>query len=472
MEMEEMDLREYWDIIVKKRLLIAIVFLVTVVAVTIYSLVATPIYEAQSTLIVKEASSGSVIPSLDAMGGMGKNTSQNYIQIMKSRTILEQVVDEVGNEEISPGYLAKEFVIQPVQGSDVLKISLQSADPEEAQNYVNTLVSVFLEWNRLYQQNDRRTARIFIESQLESVSESLRLAEEELRVYKEQEKVLAPSQETLSTIEQMAKLEANLSEVIVRADEVEERMVQVRSNLSSQEQTLVSSTTITQNSFVTQYRARLADLEISLSGAKEKYTNLHPSVLSLEAEIEDVKQKLAEEIERVIGTETRSLNAIHQELYGTLIALEVESMALKAREQALNNVVAQHEATIALLPAKELEFARLMRDAKVLEELYILLRTRNEETKISEAMQTADIQVIDSAILPLRPVKPRVKLNIAIGAVLGMFLGVGLAFLVEFMDNTINTKEEAERLLEIPVLGQIPDFELVTTKQKKRFLGK
>ncbi|HBN96783.1 MAG TPA: lipopolysaccharide biosynthesis protein, partial [Firmicutes bacterium] len=95
----------------------------------------------------------------------------------------------------------------------------------------------------------------------------------------------------------------------------------------------------------------------------------------------------------------------------------------------LRSLIAESEARLSHLPAKELELARLTRDAKVLEELYIMLRTRNEETRIAEAMQTADVQVIDEAILPLNPVKPRVKLNIAIGAVLGVFLGVGLAFL-------------------------------------------
>jgi capsular polysaccharide biosynthesis protein len=104
-----------------------------------------------------------------------------------------------------------------------------------------------------------------------------------------------------------------------------------------------------------------------------------------------------------------------------------------------------------------------------MEQLYVLLRTKYEEARIAEAMQTADVQVIDDAILPEEPVKPRVKLNIAIGGVLGVFLGVGVAFLLEFMDNTLNTKEEAERLLGVPVLGQIPDNNLLEDMEKKRF---
>ena len=70
-------------------------------------------------------------------------------------------------------------------------------------------------------------------------------------------------------------------------------------------------------------------------------------------------------------------------------------------------MIEDYEHMLSQLPTKELELARLMRDAKVMEELYIMLMTRNEETRIAEAMQTADVQVIDEAILPLVPVKPR-----------------------------------------------------------------
>ncbi len=466
MEMEEMDLREYWDIIVKKRLLITVVFLVTVLGVTVYSLMATPIYEASTTLIVRDSGSGMQSMLFDGMAGMGKNTTQNYIQIMKSRNILSQVRSSVGLEDVGLATLEKQLTIQPVQGTDVLKISMQSADPKEAQLFVNTLTDVFIEWNLLYKQEDRRSAREFIEGQLATVSDNLRLAEEQLRRFREQEGSLLPSQETIAGINQLAALEADLGQVRIRKTEITERIGQAKTQLASQEETMISSTTISENPFVTQYRSRLADLEIALSGARERYTDQHPSILALQAEIDDVKGKLMEQVERVIGTETRTVNPVHRDLYASVISQEVELMALDARDIALQSLIEDYEGRLSHLPAKELELARLTREAKVLEELYVMLLTRNEETRIAEAMQTADVQVIDQATIPVNPVKPRVKLNIAIGAVLGLFLGVGLAFLLAFMDNTMKTKDDVERLLGIPVLGQIPDLAMVNVAKK------
>ena len=456
-----MDLREYWDIIVKKRTLIAVIFLVTVLGVTVYSLLATPIYEASTTLIVRDA--GADVQSM-LFGGMGASTSnrtQNYIQIMKSRNILSQVRSRVGMEDVSFSAIGEMLTIQPVQGTDVLKVSMQSPDPAQAQLFINTLTEVFSEWNQLYKQEDRRSAREFIESQLVTVSGELQAAEDKLRAFREQEGSIAPSQETIAGINELASLEANLGQLRIQKTEITERLGQARRQLDGQEETMISSTTISENPFITQYRSRLADLEIDLSGASERYTANHPSIISLQAEIDDVKAKLTEQVERVIGTETRTINPVHRDLYASIIGHEVELMALDARDAALQSLIAEYEARLSHLPAKELELARLTRDARVLEELYIMLRTNNEETRIAEAMQTSDVQVIDEATVPVNPVKPRVKLNIAIGAVLGMFLGVGLAFLLAFVDNTIKTKEDVERQLGLPVLGQIPDLEMV-----------
>ncbi len=468
MEMEEMDLREYWQIIVKRKRLILAVFLLTVLAVAIYSFLAAPIYEAFTTLIVREAGMGVETIFFDGASALGKNVAQNYIQIMKSRTILERVASDLGREDLTQSALEKAITIQSVQGSDVLKISMQSPEPALAQAVVNKLVDVFLDWNLNYRQNDRRAAREFIEGQLQKVELDLRLAEERLQAFKEEQGIVAPTQEMAAVVTQLASLQSSLTELNVAKLETAERIRQVRASLEEQDETLISSTTIADNRLVTEYRSRLADLEVRLASAREKYTDRHPEVLALQAEIDNVRRKLTEEVERVVGTETRTLNTLYRELYGTLINLEVEANALEAREAALLAIIAERERELSHLPAQELELARLMREAQVLEELYILLRTRLEEARISEAMETADVQIIDRAVLPRVPVKPRIKLNIAIGAVLGVFLGVGLAFLLEFLDNTVKTKEDVERALGLPVLGQIPDLELADVASSGR----
>lgn len=470
LEMEEMDLLEYWEIIVGRKWLVIGLFVAAVIAAAVVSLLMEPVYEATTTLMVQDDSASAQALLFDSMGGLPRNAAQNYVEILKSRRILDEVKAELGMEEVSQKWILDRLTVQPIQGTDILRVSMQSTDPEQAAEFVNTLAAKFIEWNRNTRREEMRSAREFIEGQLVTVTAELTAAEEALRQYREEERALAPSTETVAKLEQIAKLEAQLAEAQISRSEITERIAQVRHKLEQQDETLLSSTTIANNPLVMEYQKRLADLEIRLSGAKERYTANHPEILALNAEIEDVRNKLSQQVERIISTETRSLNPIHQELYGSLVALEVELMALDSREEALRAILAREEQTLSALPNKELELARLMRDARVLEEIYIMLMKRNEETRIAEAMQTASVQVIDYALVPEQPIKPRLKLNMAIAGVLGIFVGVGVAFLLAFIDDTVKTKDEVEKLLELPVLAQIPDFTKVAViTEGKRF---
>jgi len=122
----------------------------------------------------------------------------------------------------------------------------------------------------------------------------------------------------------------------------------------------------------------------------------------------------------------------------------------------LSEQIRQAEERLAALPEKEMELAALTRERNVLEQVFLMLRERLEEVRIAEAMRTPEVAVIDPAVPPQSPVRPRRTLNLVMGAFLGLLLGVGGAVLVEFLDTTVKSPDEAEALLGLPVLGRIP----------------
>ena len=118
------------------------------------------------------------------------------------------------------------------------------------------------------------------------------------------------------------------------------------------------------------------------------------------------------------------------------------------------------------LPDKELRLARLERAVRVSENIYLLLLEKHQEARINEVMEFGDIIIIDKALAPDEPIKPRKMLNLAIGGILGLMLGVMLVFFMEYMDNTIKNTEDVERILNLPILGVIPKD--TPEKKKKR----
>lgn len=111
-----------------------------------------------------------------------------------------------------------------------------------------------------------------------------------------------------------------------------------------------------------------------------------------------------------------------------------EAAGLKAEQAALDTAVRQAKAELAAIPEKEIETARLERNRSTSESVYTMLRARYEELQITEAIQGSEIYVIDAAIVPDKPIKPRKLLNTAIAGILGLFVGVGLAFVLEHTD--------------------------------------
>ena len=109
--------------------------------------------------------------------------------------------------------------------------------------------------------------------------------------------------------------------------------------------------------------------------------------------------------------------------------------------------------------------ARLERAVKVSGNIYIILLEKYQEARINEAMELGDIRVIDEARIPKNPIKPNKKLNLTIGGISGLLMGVMLVGFMEYMDNTIKTTDDIERYLGFPVLGLIPK---ITQKTKRK----
>ena len=132
--------------------------------------------------------------------------------------------------------------------------------------------------------------------------------------------------------------------------------------------------------------------------------------------------------------------------------------AINQRESALSMVLKRYEENLKKIPQAERQFAMLTRSTKVNEEIYTFLLKKHEETRIAKAATVSSIRVIDPALLPEFPVEPKKKKNLIIGLIVGLFAGVSFAFIAEFFDDSIKSVEEVERKLNLPVYGFIPHF--------------
>ena len=451
MEEMELDLRDILNIIYKQRLLILILLGCALIAAWVANEVTPPVYKAETKLLVQGDKSQLVLTEL-LPGSSPDRELANFTQIMKSNAVLQKAAGSSKEAQL----LKDSVTIQPETGSDLITISVEGEDPKWAAKMANNLVEAFSERLAEIIRQQARSARIFIEEQLELVKKDLATSEEKLKAYKEQNQILEPQGEIAQVIQHSARIKAQLEEARLASLEAERQIASLSGALSTREKEILSATTFTRNPLIAQYQSKIGELEVELAGSREKYTDQHPTVISLEAQLAQAKKELAKQVAEVVGSQTRSLNPTYQGIEQSLISLRAQALASDAKAAALKSLVNAVEAELAALPQKELELTRLAREVKVREEIFLMLSQRREEMKITEAMQTGDVHVIDPAVAPSAPIKPRKLLNFAISLLLALFAGVGMAFLLEYLDDTIKTPQELEAELGLPVLGTIP----------------
>jgi succinoglycan biosynthesis transport protein ExoP len=458
---EEISLQELWQTLMKRKWLIIGITVCAMVVAYFASRAMTPIYEAETTFMVKTKGSGLALP-FDDMGLMGstQNIGRNYVQVLKSRTIMEKALEKLGKV---PGVdcpdldsLEKAVSAQLIAQTDAITIKVQLPDREFARDLADALVDVLMEHNKEMNSAATRTAREYLEEQLEVSNAQLRQAEESMLALKSGRKIVEPSLEAQAQIKRIADLQAERASADVALGELQAKVGKIREQLAGISDTVVSSETVVEDPVVAQYRRKLAELEVALATAKEKYTDQHPEVQRLTAEIAEVKANLNSAVARVVGTQTETPNPMRQALLGQIVEAESKMAALRAQSDALGRIIAIEEERLSKLPEKELDLARVTRDLEVAQQIYIMLRTKYEEMRVTEQMQISDIWRIDPAALPKVPVKPRKTLNTAIAGILGVFVGVAAAFIVEGTDVSLKSAEEVEAVLGLPVLATIP----------------
>ena len=469
---QEIKLRDYYRIIIRHIKLIAIIFVVVMVATIYYTARAPRIYESNGKILLELNKQTDLFFST---GGFGRNDLNNQIEVIKSPSVMESAVEKLKRNPFAEnfpilssdnpsGILAKEIDVSAEREVDIVDVAFKSTNPNEAQAAVNAVMDCYQDESLKYARAEVTSVREFLEKQLDVTSKKLAISEEDLRAYKIANEVFALSEETKEMITNMVEFEAQLSSAQTELQIVDKKLTYLKGELIKIDEALGEEMTAISSPVSEQLRQKLIESESQLAIflTKKGYTKNHPQLVSLRNEIDNIKRQMKTEIDKILEVDKYSFNPLdrRQELFTEIIATEVEYQTANAKVSALETVVEEYSMRMSGLPDAELELARLERSKAINEQIYSMLVTRYEEAKISEEGKLSNIRIINRASVPKSPVSPKVKMNILIGLLLGLGLGIGAAFLLESLDTKINNLSDVERYVKLPILGTIPDIPL------------
>ncbi|HRU33119.1 MAG TPA: GumC family protein, partial [bacterium] len=430
----------------KRRIYIITLFILAVFGAYLFSKVTPKTYSAKAVIILPSEKGGLstqlLLQSLPVVGditGLTGGIVANYTAILKSRSAAEYVVKNLNlGEKYKADNLqrATDILQKSVKISDTkentIEISAEAKDPELAADIANTYISALRDITSKLILSSAQREKSFLEERLEETEKLLREAETNLKAFQDRHKMVSIDEETKVLVENIANLQAQKESTEIELNTLNTQTNNLQSLLTSQAELLgkdpLTVTSISSDPKIQVWREKLIEDEVALATLLQDYGDLHPKVVEIKQEIAEINRVMREEIERL----SKALDTLST---SELFDLNVKKISLEAKLQGLDRLIQEYDARLSKLPELSLEFSRLLRDLKLQEAIYTTLATQYEQAKISEARETIEIQVLDYAVPPEKHSKPNTMLNVLIGGVAALFLGIFLAFFLEFWQN-------------------------------------
>jgi uncharacterized protein involved in exopolysaccharide biosynthesis len=331
--------------------------------------------------------------------------------------------------------------VEPKRNTRLVDIKVENPSPQLAAEIANGIAKSYARFNLESKLTSTREALVWLSDQMNELKARVQDSEVALQKYREKAGIVGMEQQRNITGQKMMDLNKSFLEAQAARLAVESRMKEL-TNLSKggvQSGLLLTSK---DNPLLQKLMADYSNLEVELSKALKIYKEKHPEVLKIRSQMDQVQERMKFEIQT------------------TLKSVEAEYRVAKGREDALGQRIDQVKREALDLNEKEIQYTALQRETSSNQQLYDVVLKRVKETGLSGGLETNNIRIVEEALVPSNPVKPRPVLNIALALVVGLMLGAGLAFFLEYFDNTIKTPDEAERYLELPTLGVIPLFDV------------
>lgn len=356
--------------------------------------------------------------------------------------------------------IQKNLAVSIVNQSNVIMVSFSDPEPAVSADVVNTLLDFYLDQHL----NVYKTpgAYQFFSEQAIEFKQKLDASEQRLEEFKKQFSLAELSLQRDILIRQEGEYESSLEATQSTIRGIREQIRQQKEQLAAQKERILLTEISRQDPLKDQLNSQLSQLKLRETQMMNMYADANQrKILDIRKEIEEVESQLCELSSPVQYEVHVGLNDIYLKLTEEIMKKQVDLEALEARKDNLAKNLALCSQKLADLNKIELEFNQLQRQLKIDEENYQLYRKKVEENRISEAMDAArfaNISIIEPALVPLVPRKTNKLLRIFMAIILGITASLGVALISEMLDHSVESAEELEASIDLPVLGSIPDI--------------
>jgi succinoglycan biosynthesis transport protein ExoP len=450
-------LRDFFHILLKRKWWVIGTLLGVMSAKALVILFMTPIYKATTVLQITQDSSGPSFGDLDTLsflkGGQDVNKFQEtQYKILTSRGVAARVIEAL-NLQDTPEFevIAEKYpdapqeklksdminlfldklVISPVKDTYLVEVAYKSQDRVLAKKVTDALAREYMQLVIDSRAQSFSLVKDWLGKQLEQMTQKVQASQKKLFEFGQKHDFYALEDKDNVIIQKYIELSALVTKAESErlAKEAQYRQIKEKGP---------DAPAITNNPLIMNLRQELVAENAKASGMDRTFLADHPHMQVEQAKLAALKRRLGGEVHRLQKTVKADYEA-----------------AVKA-ENFLTTAFQEQKGLVAKLQDNLVDFQILKRDAQTTEKLYKALLERMGETTVASTMVAGTVGVIDPSEAPYDPYLPKPLLFVVFSGIMGLFLGVGTAFLVEYMDSSIKTTDDVERVVQLPSLGMVP----------------
>ena len=461
-EGQEINLREYWEKIRKRKGTVLSVALGVFVLGAFWTFIQRPVYTAKSQLLIEKEPNILSFDQVLQIDSMRDDFYQTQYKLLSGRGLADTVVDRlklyenaefagkpkkgkpvdptdnVFREELIDSFL-KRLSVKPVRLTRLVEVNFSARDPELAADCVNDLAAAFIDLNINMKYAATEQATTFLSEQIKGLQREIEQKGKQLQGFEAEANIVALSDNETTVIDRLSQLNKALTEAQIDRSQKQATWNGLKDVSPDYVPEAIN------NLLIQRLREDYVRLKREYQKMEERFQPDYPELQRTKVEMESARRSLEDETQNLVkGAYSEFQTALNKER-----SLETEFNEQKGEAFKMNSSAVLYNGLKVEIQNKKMLLDSLLR--------------RESETGVEarlKGLRTSNIRVVDRARVPVRPSSPNKKRNLILALILGLGGGVGLAFLFDFLDNSVKTSEDVERYAGLPTLGVVPKFSL------------
>jgi succinoglycan biosynthesis transport protein ExoP len=449
----------FWRVLQKRRWLILGTLCIVAIAVTAVSLVLPKRYDASSQLLLDlEGEEDLGLDQVVMPIGIDLDTKlQTQVRIVQSDTIANSTIKQLGLQN-NPAFAGKQAIakqrdydtldlqtrsglrnafrqdltVQLIPKTEIMEIHFRSRDPKLSADVANTVAQTYIEHNFQTKYQATRQTSEWLAKQLDDVKKHAEAAQERVIAYQKKTGLFGEDETHNIVIDRLTLLNKSLSEA-----ETERIVLEAKYRIAMTENPELIANIAPESLLGALYKEQ-AETKAEYAEMVAKYGASYPRVIQLQAQLKELDASVKTEIQKVSET------------------LRAEYMAASKSEQMHRANLDKQKDDAYNMNQDAIQYGIMRKEVDSSRDLYEGLLKKLKEAGILAGLKSSNINIVDPASVPVVPVSPKIPVNIALGCISGLLLGMTMAFVVETVDSSIRTPEDVETHCSLPSLGIIP----------------